>query len=1137
MASSSNKTTQPGGACNGTAADYTNIEQELYDYQMHMKMCKKIAQLTKVIYALNTKCDEHDSSLQALKEAHQEEIEQIMEETQEKILKYKSQGEEETDLHQRLQAMEETLEQYERLKDEALTDFETYRRQTEERELKSQTEHAERIMALSTEMVDLKKDFEGKLQALAGLKEQLEQEKEKAQAELERTNQESQSLQDECRELRRNSMGERSRLEEMCQTRTRALREELERLRAERLRLAEEFEQKVSSLKAAHQEEQESLKRTLQQSLTDTLTQWQQRELEHRNAMQASLQQKLKRMEGELEAKGQQLNECRRHSLKLQDRMQDLETQLEEAHHKVAEAVASMKKSEEEMSVAKERLILQENELLNKSEELLSQCSSQSKASAQADEFKRQVLQLQKRVKELEQQDGGKASDHAQHVKQHVEALSAQKQELQRAHVEEVRRVRRQTEEEKARLKEQLMKKLEDLVKKHTAELKSVQTTMENERKAKKDLQTQVEELKRKMESERNKLEKDKKDISSRLEESVSEISRLKSLIQCSECSTEQTAPPEAPCTEHRERWKGELHQAKSCSLQCKKELWWCIGTYFSHTESQEELKQQEEKHHIDITALKKEKDKLEEKSLRQVERSHEEQMSQLQKDKDAEIKELEASWQNKMKDLQSQIEEQKIKSGTEGSYQGPDQLTKEVENLKLELQETKRINQSLLAQLETVTQGKQKNIENHELKSSLRGPGRDACCFLSWAREVEGRLWWQYEEALRAEKHSHQLALQALEESAQAELQAERQRQQERQKTLLERQKAELTQQHAGWCKQVAQRHMKQIEELQAELRTHTELMALQQDFRQQSQVQAFERQLEECQREVLGLRKENVEQREQMACLRSEVELKTREIQQLQEAEQHQRRSWEEDILAGHNIEVECLKRDHRKEIQTIVSDFSSAQTRLQARIVSLETELKEKDENAKRQGSRMDDLHIIGKLQDKLSERDHVIKRLVEERRCHQSPQVNPEGSIVKSYENHPHPGSLTPTLKKKKMEEMPPRVTSVPNLSSYEKSFQGYEVNPDGRCPQAAKSPSFEHGRSAFRTNNRPAPAPELKPGSSCQWSKPVLWRESQRMKVANFFQTFRSPVEQKCLDQGAEVQDPQRQEWFTKYFSF
>lgn len=54
MASSSGKMNQPpgcSGACNGTAiADIpnVNVEQEMYDYQMHTKMCKKIAQLTKV---------------------------------------------------------------------------------------------------------------------------------------------------------------------------------------------------------------------------------------------------------------------------------------------------------------------------------------------------------------------------------------------------------------------------------------------------------------------------------------------------------------------------------------------------------------------------------------------------------------------------------------------------------------------------------------------------------------------------------------------------------------------------------------------------------------------------------------------------------------------------------------------------------------------------------------------------------------------------------------------------------------------------------------------------------------------------------------------------------------------------------
>lgn len=55
MASSSGKINQsPGGgscACNGTSiADIPNVivEKEMYDYQMHTKMCKKIAQLTKV---------------------------------------------------------------------------------------------------------------------------------------------------------------------------------------------------------------------------------------------------------------------------------------------------------------------------------------------------------------------------------------------------------------------------------------------------------------------------------------------------------------------------------------------------------------------------------------------------------------------------------------------------------------------------------------------------------------------------------------------------------------------------------------------------------------------------------------------------------------------------------------------------------------------------------------------------------------------------------------------------------------------------------------------------------------------------------------------------------------------------------
>ncbi|MGH0191174.1 UNVERIFIED_CONTAM: hypothetical protein FKN15_056941 [Acipenser sinensis] len=151
-------------------------------------------------------------------------------------------------------------------------------------------------------------------------------------------------------------------------------------------------------------------------------------------------------------------------------------------------------------------------------------CSSQNKASAEVEESRNQVLQFQKRIRELEQKSNGKNTEHAQQVRQHVEALTAQKQDLQQTHKEELRKWKRQSDEEKTRLKEQLMKALEEVMRKHAVELKSVQTSLETERrKTQKDLQTQVEESKKRMENERQQLEKVKDVLSSKLQESINE--------------------------------------------------------------------------------------------------------------------------------------------------------------------------------------------------------------------------------------------------------------------------------------------------------------------------------------------------------------------------------------------------------------------------------------------------------------------------------------------------------------------------------------------------------------------------------------------------------------------------------------
>lgn len=53
------------------------------------------------------------------------------------------------------------------------------------------------------------------------------------------------------------------------------------------------------------------------------------------------------------------------------------------------------------------------------------------------------------------------------------------------------------------------------------------------------------------------------------------------------------------------------------------------------------------------------------------------------------------------------------------------------------------------------------------------------------------------------------------------------------------------------------------------------------------------------------------------------------------------HPSRLLEEDQQAQRAREVEMLRQEHRKEMQAMVADFSSAQARLQARLAALETE----------------------------------------------------------------------------------------------------------------------------------------------------------------------------------------------------
>uniref|UniRef100_A0A803K7Q5 Family with sequence similarity 184 member B n=1 Tax=Xenopus tropicalis TaxID=8364 RepID=A0A803K7Q5_XENTR len=478
---------------NGTKGQQMLFSQA-YPHELHGKMCKKIAQLTKVIYALNLKVDEYEYNILSLKEAHQDEIDLISSETKEKFLQYESKIGEEQHLRQRIQSLEESLEKNNMIKEQTLADFAKYKRQMEEWESRTKAEHNERISVLSKEMLSMKTDFETKVKQLTD---------------------EADSLRKECKASERDKAMET--LNEKLNAEVQTLSQEVQSLKSHNQNLAEEHELKVSKLHTSYSKERENLRKALQQSVTEMIKQLQQKEQEQKRcaqAKEAAMEQELKQQKDEIQIKAQELQDMTKHLQQIKESMQPLKE------------------------------------------------------------------------------------------------YAAQKQEIMRQHREEIGRIKRQKDEEKKHLKEQLVKSLEDLAKNHTAEIKAMKT----ERiRMQKEQQTQLEEVKKKYEQQINQLVEEREALRAKHQHVVfQDQSDLSSSLSFNgEIKGSIKAPTEAINTELTRctcicHSKTEDHQANVLPVQQQKPA----------PESPLE-EEKEEKSQIQIKKLNSELDKCEKEMSR----------------------------------------------------------------------------------------------------------------------------------------------------------------------------------------------------------------------------------------------------------------------------------------------------------------------------------------------------------------------------------------------------------------------------------------------------------------------------------------------------------------------------------------
>uniref|UniRef100_A0ACB8E734 Uncharacterized protein n=1 Tax=Sphaerodactylus townsendi TaxID=933632 RepID=A0ACB8E734_9SAUR len=368
----------------------------------------------------------------------------------EAVLHYKRKVEEEQGLRQWIRTLEEALEQHRQLKEETSTEFTPFRKW--EDMMEPQTERgvcAKEGILLPPKMPHVKLDPEKGART---------------------SNQESGSFLNEQERSEGEMRTIKGNFDDKSSVEMQTLMRELETLKRENRKLAEEYAKKASQLQASHEIDKETQRKATQQSGADSCQGWPQRD-----DCEAASQQQRRKMEADLETKGQRIFELTKHSQKLKAAMQDLELQLKEARQANAESKRTMKTLEEELSFVKERLLIQENGLLQKTEAMETALNSQSKTRDEAGDSRKQILHLRQPLPS-KQSPWGKDLNPRGSASRETEALTAQ-------HREELCKTKQASDEEKILLKEQLAKGLEDLAKKHALELKAAQAAMDAHRK------------------------------------------------------------------------------------------------------------------------------------------------------------------------------------------------------------------------------------------------------------------------------------------------------------------------------------------------------------------------------------------------------------------------------------------------------------------------------------------------------------------------------------------------------------------------------------------------------------------------------------------------------------------------------
>ncbi|KAM5326011.1 protein FAM184A isoform 6-T6 [Glossophaga mutica] len=1055
-----------------------------YSQDLHLKMSKKIAQLTKVIYALNTKNDEHESAIRALKDTHEEEIQQILAETREKILQYKSRVTEELDLKRKIQVLEASLEDHKKMKQQALTEFEAYKHRVEDMQLCAEAQHVQRIVTMSREVEEIRKRFEEKLRSFGQLQVQFEKDKRLALEDLRTAHKREvqellQSQQDQSASV---SKGQTT--EELHRVEVETLNKTLEELRLERKKLIEDYEGKLNKAQSFYERELDTLKRS-QLFTAESLQASKEKEADLRKEFQAQeaiLRKTIGKLKTELQMVQDEAGSLRDKCQKLQvalitaeSNVQGLQKQLDDAKEGEMALLSKHKEVESELAAARERLQQQASDLVLKASHIGMLQATQMTQEVTIKDLESEKSRVNERLSQLEEERAflqSKTQSLDEEQKQQILELEKKVNEAKKTQQEyyelELKNLQNRLEGEVAQLNEAHSKTLEELAWKHHMAIEAVHSNaIRDKKKLQMELEEQYKKEKLNLEEDKSQLQQELENLKRELEDKLNtanhEIGRLQDLVRKSEQGLGSAEGLIASLQDSQERLqseldstKGRLKETKEALLNVESEL---EQERQQHEEALAALKG-EEKLRVDRMAhdleikwtenLRQECSKLREELRLQHEEDKKSAMSQLLQLKEREKNAARDSWQKKVEDLLNQIS-----------------LLKQ--NLELQLSQSQTSLQQLQAQFTQERQRLTQELEELEEQHQQRHKSLKEAHVLAFQtmeeekekeqRALENHLQQKHSAELQSLKDAHRESMEGFRVEMEQELQTLRFELEDEGKAMLASLRSELNHQHAAAIDLLRHNHHQELAAAKMELERSMDI-SRRQSKEHMCRITDLQEELRHRERHITDLDKEVQHLHENISALTKELEFKGKEILRIR-SESNQQMRLEE-------MEEKYLMRESKPE-----------------------------------------DVQMITELKAMLTERDHVIKKLIDDNKFYQLELVNRETNFNKVFNSSPTVGVINPLTKQKKKNDKSPtnRFVSVPNLSALESGGVG-----NGHPNRLDPIPN--------------SPAHDIEFNSSKPLPQPVPPKEPK---------TFLSPPQSEASPVASP--DPQRQEWFARYFTF